>query len=85
MEFSIKMGFAKWAGKLVWQGNVFLVNSTKTFIFILVVKHITCNTKIGEIITFCDCFQRTMQAAVISRKTPTTRSYFRNCEVPLYP
>ena len=50
------------AGKLVFsQGNSlfrketrFAGNSSKTFIFILVVKHITCNTKIGEIISFCD-------------------------------
>ena len=40
-------------GKLVLQGN-----STKTFIFILVVKHITCNTKVGKMISFCDFFKK---------------------------
>ena len=29
----------------------FAVNSTKTFIFFLVVKDITCNTKVGEILS----------------------------------
>ena len=46
------------AGKLVSQRNSFLVNSIKTFIFIPLVKHITCNTKVGEIISFCDFFQK---------------------------
>ena len=36
-------------GKPVSQRNSFFVNSTKPFILILVVKHLTCNTKVGEI------------------------------------
>ena len=46
----------------VWQGKSFVRetrlagNSTKTFAFILAVKDITCNTKVGEIISFCDFF-----------------------------
>ena len=73
-------------GDSVSQGNSFLVSSTKTFLFILVVKHITCNTKVGEVISFCEFFfKKTMQAAVISKKTPTTSGYFRNCKIPLHP
>ena len=80
-------------GDSVWQGKWFVRetrlagNSTKTFTFILVVKDITCNTKVGEIISFCDFFfKKAMQVAVISRKKTTiTRGYFRNCELPLYP
>ena len=51
---------ARFAGKLVSQGSLFrretrfAGNSTKNFIFILVVKNITCNTKVGEIMLFCD-------------------------------
>ena len=100
MEFSIKMGFAKWGIQFcrmkdsVWQRKSFVRetrlsgNSTKTFTFILAVKDITCNTKVGEIISFCDFFffRKAMQVAVISRKKTTiTRGYFRNCELPLYP
>ena len=53
-------GRTRLAGELVWQGNSFgretrfAGNSTKTFIFITVMKHITYNTKVGEIILFCD-------------------------------
>lgn len=46
------------AGKLVWQGNSSLFNSSKTFLLVLVVKHITCDKKVGEIMWFCDFFQR---------------------------
>ena len=69
------------------RGNSFLVNSTKTFIFILVVKHITCNTKVGEILSFFYFFskKKTMVVAVISKKTTTTKCYFRNCSLRLYP
>ena len=48
-------GGFNFAGKLVWQGNLFgqethfEVNSIKSFIFILAVKHISCNNKVGEI------------------------------------
>ena len=40
------------AGKLASQGNLFLFNPTKTVILILVVKNVTCNTKVGGIISF---------------------------------
>ena len=42
----------------------------------LVVKHITCNTKVGEIISFCDFFQKNYAGS--SKNTPTTRGYLRN-------
>ena len=42
----------RFAGKLTLQGNLFLVNPTKTVILILVVKNVTCNTKVGGIISF---------------------------------
>ena len=41
-----------------FEEHLFLVNSTKTFIFILVVKHITCNTKVDEIVWLGDFFQK---------------------------
>ena len=37
------------AGKLVWQGNLFLVTLAKIFIIILVVKQITYNAKVSDI------------------------------------
>ena len=42
----------RFAGKLTLQGNLLLVNPTKTVILILVVKNVTCNTKVGGIISF---------------------------------
>ena len=49
---------ARFVGKLVSEESRFAGNSTKTFVFILVVKYIACNTKFGEIISFCDFFQK---------------------------
>ena len=74
--FNKKMRFAK-------LGN----QNGKTFIFILVVKLITCNTKVGEILSFFYFFskKKTMVVAVISKKTTTTKCYFRNCSLRLYP
>ena len=48
----------RFIGKLVSQGNSFLVNTTQTFPFILAVKHITCNAKFSEIISFCNFFSK---------------------------
>ena len=50
------------AGKLVLQGNSFcrkarFLLTSLTFIIILLVKHIIYNTKVGEIISFCDLNQ----------------------------
>ena len=45
-------------GDSLWQGDAFLVNATKTFIFILAVNHIIFNTKVGEIISFRDFFSK---------------------------
>ena len=75
VKFSMGMSIKKW-GILFLQGNSFpqanslLVNPDKTVTFVLVVKYITCNTKVGEIISFCDFFlkKKTMQAAVICTK-----------------
>ena len=42
-------------GGIISQGNSrFAGNSTKIFIIKLVVKHITCHAKVGEIISFFD-------------------------------
>ena len=93
------MGFAKWGDSALQNGGFsfagnslrretrFAGNSTKAFISILVGKYIICNTRVGELISFCDFFfqKKTMQAVEISKKTPTTRDYFRNCELSLYP
>ena len=69
---------ARSAGKLVPQGNSFC-RETRSAGKLVLVKQITCNTKVGEIISFCDFFWKTMQAAVMSKKkTPTTRGYFKN-------
>ena len=74
VKFSMGMSIKEW-GILFLQGNSFpqanslLVNPDKTVTFVLVVKYITCNTKVGEIISFCDFFlKKTMQAAVICNK-----------------
>ena len=45
-------------GKLVSQEKLFFVNYAKTFIFILMVKHVTCNAKVCEIISFWDSFSK---------------------------
>ena len=61
VKFSMGMSIKEW-GILFLQGNSFpqanslLVNPDKTVTFVLVVKYITCNTKVGEIISFCDFF-----------------------------
>ena len=52
----------RFAGKLVSQESSFgrearFLLTSLTFIIILVVKHITYNTKVGEIISFCDLNQ----------------------------
>ena len=54
-HFGLRGSFCNggWGG-IVSLRNSFLANSTKTFIIILVVKHVTCNTKVGDIISFCD-------------------------------
>ena len=53
------VGEARFAGEAFFSRQArFAVNSTKTFMFILVVKHITYNTKVGEIMSFCDFFSK---------------------------
>ena len=55
-------------------------------------KDFTSHTRVGEIISFCDLFSKKLCRQQYSttkktktKKTPTTRGYFRNCELPLYP
>ena len=74
---SLKICKTCFAGKLVagietrfaGRKTRFAGSSTKIFIFIIVVKQITCNSKVVEIMSFCDFFsKKNMQAAVISIK-----------------
>ena len=58
----------RFAGKLTLQGNLLLVNPTKTVILILVVKNVTCNTKVGGIYHFKIFYKKSMQPAIISKK-----------------
>ena len=81
VEFSVNITIRNMEDSILqtcFAGKLILDNPTKPFIFILVVKHITCNTKIGEIISICVFFlKRTMQAAVVSKKK-TAKGNFRN-------
>ena len=44
------------------QASPLLVNRAKTVIFVIVVKYIICNTKFGDIISFCDFFLKKIYA-----------------------
>ena len=73
--FNKNFGLAKWG--ILFHMETHFVGKLVSIFFKLVMKHITCNTKVGEIRSICKFFQK-KQAAVISKKTPVTRGYFRN-------
>ena len=61
VKFSMGMSI-KELGIQFLQASPLLVNRAKTVIFVIVVKYIICNTKFGDIISFCDFFLKKIYA-----------------------